>query len=145
MAQEFDDEVLGAPAYPGLLYLTSTHNGRLSKVPHRLNNGEDTMECPEMKTVFYKHTSTPSFSLLCSKVLITTRMAREATAKTGGAKFLKRNRALEEDEKFMARETAGFDHLHILAVYETHFFPLIVDAFNAAFPLKVGLQEGIVP
>ena len=29
---EFDDEVLGAPAYPGLLYLASTQNGRLSEV-----------------------------------------------------------------------------------------------------------------
>jgi len=123
VAQEFDDEVLGAPAYPGLLYLTSTHNGRLSKVPHRLNNGEDIMERPDVKTLLYKHTNTPSSSLLCSKVLITTRMAREATAKTGGAKFLKRNRALEEDEKFMARETAGFDHLPVLAVYKKQNFP----------------------
>lgn len=29
---EFDDEVLGAPAYPGLLYLASTHHGCLQKV-----------------------------------------------------------------------------------------------------------------
>lgn len=29
---DFDDDVLGAPVYPGLLYLASTHQGRLSKV-----------------------------------------------------------------------------------------------------------------
>lgn len=63
MAQEFDDEVLGAPAFPGLLYLTSTHNGRLSKVPHILKNGEDIVECPDVKTVLYRHTNTPSRSL----------------------------------------------------------------------------------
>ena len=34
-------------------------------------------------------------------------MAREAIAKIEGAKFLKRDRALEEDEKSMARATSG--------------------------------------
>lgn len=29
---QFDDEVLGAPAYAGLLYLASTHHGRLGQV-----------------------------------------------------------------------------------------------------------------
>ncbi|CAM9140199.1 unnamed protein product [Ascophyllum nodosum] len=67
---EFDDEVLGAPAYPGLLYLASTQNGRLSEI------------------------------------LVSTRVAREAIAKIEGAKFLKRDRALEEDEKSMARATS---------------------------------------
>lgn len=34
-------------------------------------------------------------------------MALEAKVKIEGAKFLKRDRALEEDKKFMARTTAG--------------------------------------
>lgn len=34
-------------------------------------------------------------------------MAKEAKVKTEGVKFLKRNRALEEDEAFMARAAAG--------------------------------------
>ena len=37
---EFDDEVLGAPAYSGLLYLASTQNGRLSEVIQFLLNKE---------------------------------------------------------------------------------------------------------
>lgn len=46
------------------------------------------------------------------QMLISTRIAREARVKTEGHKFLQRNRALEEDEEFMARATAG-DYLHI--------------------------------
>ncbi|CAM9444809.1 unnamed protein product, partial [Laminaria digitata] len=68
---EFDDEVLGAPAYPGLLYLASTHHGCLQKA------------------------------------LLTKRMGREARVKIEGAKFLKRDRAQEEDDKFMARAAKG--------------------------------------
>ena len=68
---DFDDEVLGAPAFTGLLYLASTHHGRLSQM------------------------------------LVSTRMAQEALVKIEGAKFLKRDRAQEEDKKFMARTTAA--------------------------------------
>lgn len=68
---DFDDEVLGAPAFTGLLYLTSTHHGRLSQM------------------------------------LVSTRMALEARVKIEGAKFLRRDRAQEEDKKFMARTTAA--------------------------------------
>lgn len=68
---DFDDEVLGAPAFTGLLYLASTHHGRLSQM------------------------------------LVSTRMAQEARVKIEGAKFLKRDRAQEEDKKFMARTTAA--------------------------------------
>ena len=68
---DFDDEVLGAPAFTGLLYLASTHHGRLSQM------------------------------------LVSTRMALEARVKIEGAKFLKRDRAEEEDKTFMARTTAA--------------------------------------
>lgn len=68
---DFDDEVLGAPAFTGLLYLSSTHHGRLSQM------------------------------------LVSTRMALEAQVKIEGAKFLTRDRAQEEDKKFMARTTAA--------------------------------------
>lgn len=42
------------------------------------------------------------------------RIAREVRVKTEGFKFLRRNRALEEDEEFMARATAGKHHSVIL-------------------------------
>lgn len=68
---DFDDEVLGAPAFTGLLYLASTHHGRLSQM------------------------------------LVSTRMALEARVKIEGAKYLTRDRAQEEDKKFIARTTAA--------------------------------------
>lgn len=45
--------------------------------------------------------------IVLAQMLMSTRIAREARVKTEGHKYLQRNRALEEDEEFMARATAG--------------------------------------
>lgn len=55
---DFDDEVLGAPAYPGLLYLLSTHR--------RLANVSDKTVATQRHTV---SSASISYSLTCARGL----------------------------------------------------------------------------